>query len=194
MAQKWYQSRMVQAAFVSALAIIIVALITLFSKNQNTSPVVINLSTTPQVSPTPLPSNVVNPLPQVSPTLLPSVVVNPSPVLAKIPAQQKLTQSVNQTKEPSLFNKKGVNGKLLQEETYNRGEILDNYIKDYIEKYSSVDLTDAPCDSEEIKRKQGAETLLGLIETLATELKRKDIVEGFVRDRRGFSIKFKNCN
>jgi hypothetical protein len=178
MAQKWYQSRMVQAAFVSALAIIIVALIALFSKNQNTSPVVINLSTTPQASPTPLPS----------------VVVNPSPVLAKIPAQQKLIQSVNQTKEPSLFNKQSVNSNSLQEEARNnRGKILDDYIKDYIEKYSSVDLTDAPCDSEEIKKKQSAETLLGLIETLATELKRKDIVEGFVRDRRGFSIKFKDC-
>lgn len=177
-AAKINKSAVITAAVITAILASATAFVISFVKNQEKPPLLIAVASTPQAPPAPLPS----------------VAATPLPVLAKMPARQKPIQIVNRTKAPDLPDKQSQNSNLSPAQPQNEKEkILDGYIEKYIEKYGSVDLTDAPCGAEEIKTKRNAETLLGLIDDLAAELRRKNITDGFVRDRRGFSYKFSNC-
>lgn len=70
---------------------------------------------------------------------------------------------------------------------------LDRYLSLYAEKYSDVKLGVRPCTEEERAKQEGALGTLDMIEALATELDRKEIVQVFVRNRRPQSYWRRPC-
>jgi hypothetical protein len=177
----------IKPAKITAAAVILAALITLigvvvtsvYKREQDIPQIVVAFSPTPQL---------------VS-SLSPQVARSPAPLvsaLAKTPVEQNSEQNKNQVEKLSKSETLDRNSNSIQQIRDNRQEALNRYIDDYLKDYSSVDLGDNPCDSEAKKLKNSAEALIGRIESLGTELKRKDALN-FVSERRGFSIKFHDC-
>lgn len=189
MAQKIYQKATVQAAFVGGiflLAAAIVSGIVLLKKSSDSPSVAVSSPTVIESSPTP-PTQLIN-------TESPA----PSPLSQAMPKRQNIQASeINNPEHNKL--KADLSAQTLRlkekEQAIDKEAQLKKYIDDYIEKYSQIDLGDLPCGPNEREQKLKAKALLDLIESLARETKRTEILNGFVRERRPFSIRFyKDCS
>lgn len=183
-----------QSALVGCMGVILAAAIpvavTLYKKSDlpqvsGTTPPVI-VTPTPFVQPTPSPTP--NPTPSSTPRPLTSPTAQPPRSLITTAPKEnenaELLAQIAQLKE-QLKEK----GQALETEKQ-----LNHYIDQYIDQYSQVDLGDNPCDPSAIEKQRKAKALLDLIESLAQEAKRTDIVNNFVRERHPGSIRFGHCS
>lgn len=142
MAQKWYQKASVQVALVTGFFLILgMGINILWNKSQNTStqPSQFLVSFTPTPQPSPLPSTAPNSPPKEIPVRTSRR--NPPILTPIVPVES----NVSGTQSPAISSMQNA----VQSR---REELLDKYIALYIEKYSHVDLGDAPCEPKAIEQ------------------------------------------
>jgi hypothetical protein len=196
--QNFYQKAGVQASFIVGVFALVAAvggaIATGFFKKSESPMVAVAtpVIASPTVQVQPFMS--IAPTPAVIPSPLPQATVKNAARQVSVP---QTTAALGTKTKAALADLSEREARLKEREqalNAERDAQLNGYIDKYLTLYSQIDLGDAPCDPAAIQEKRKAEALLDLIEALAKEVRRKDILDNFVRDRRPMSIRFPNCS